>query len=278
MLFKKGLIKRINFGHRLLPMEFGICLLSLVPVRSAPSDKAEMVSQLVFGDLVAVTKTTDNWIHVRIIFDNYEGWVDGKQITFINKHEFERLSNATPRYIKDVVEVIRDVKNNTFIPVVLGTSIYNIAESVFQIANKNYSFEGGLSQENSSINAGSLIETAMLFLNAPYLWGGKTPFGTDCSGFTQTVFKLNNIKLHRDASQQSTQGEVIGLLDESHSGDLLFFDNAEGTIVHVGIYLGGFKIIHASGKVRIDTIDHQGIYNDELKKYTHNLRLIKRIL
>lgn len=259
-------------------MKFGICLLSIVPVRSEPSEKAEMVTQLVFGDLLAVEDMQDEWMSIRIIFDNYEGWVNSKQIMELSKEEFSRLNNSNPRYITDVVEVVQDETKNSLIPVVLGSAIYGGKEKHFHIGVHTFSFDGSLSVEDKLIDPASLLETAMLFINAPYLWGGKTPFGVDCSGYTQTVFKLNNIKLLRDASQQASQGETVGFIGEAHAGDLIFFDNEEGKIVHVGIYMGENKIIHASGKVRIDAIDHQGIYNNELKKYTHTLRLIQRIL
>jgi cell wall-associated NlpC family hydrolase len=118
----------------------------------------------------------------------------------------------------------------------------------------------------------------MTFLNAPYMWGGRSPFGIDCSGFTQAVYKLKRIKLLRDASQQSTLGEPLSFLTEAEPGDLAFFDNEEGLISHVGIITDQQHIIHASGKVRIDRIDHEGIYNDEEKRYTHLLRIIKRII
>ena len=123
-----------------------------------------------------------------------------------------------------------------------------------------------------------MIETAYLFLNAPYLWGGKTIFGIDCSGFTQMVYKLNGHQLLRDASQQATQGDPLSFIEESEPGDLAFFDNEEGLITHVGIMLKDNHIIHASGKVRVDRIDHTGIYNNELRTHTHKLRVIKRII
>jgi cell wall-associated NlpC family hydrolase len=123
-----------------------------------------------------------------------------------------------------------------------------------------------------------LISTALLYLNSPYLWGGKTPFGIDCSGFTQMCYKLNGYKLLRDASQQATQGEPLSFIEESEPGDLAFFDNAEGAITHVGIIMDDNYIIHAHGKVRIDRLDHSGIFNYETKGHTHTLRVIKRIV
>jgi cell wall-associated NlpC family hydrolase len=117
-----------------------------------------------------------------------------------------------------------------------------------------------------------------MYLNAPYLWGGVTPFGIDCSGFTQMVYKLNGYKLKRDASQQATQGEALSFIEESEAGDLAFFDNEEGKIIHVGIIMSDNYIIHASGKVRIDRIDHLGIYNVDTERHTHKLRVIKKIV
>ncbi len=118
----------------------------------------------------------------------------------------------------------------------------------------------------------------MLYLNAPYLWGGKTPFGLDCSGFTQMVYKLNGYTLLRDAAQQATQGEALSFVEESEVGDLAFFDDSEGKIDHVGILMQNNHIIHVHGKVRIDRIDHTGIFNTEMKRYTHQLRVIKKII
>jgi cell wall-associated NlpC family hydrolase len=122
------------------------------------------------------------------------------------------------------------------------------------------------------------VNDALLYLNAPYVWGGRTPFGIDCSGFVQMVYKMKKIKLLRDASQQASQGEVISLLGEAEPGDLAFFDDAEGKITHVGLLIDRSHIIHCSGKVRIDVLDHEGIYNEAVQKYTHKLRLIRRIV
>lgn len=259
-------------------MEFGICLLSIVPMRGEASDKSEMVNQLLFGDLVLIAERKGDWLFVRKAYDNYEGWVDKKQIEALDEQEYYSLNKANAIYIYDLADIIEDKSSNSFIPIVLGSTIRNINNNSFQIAGKEFHFSGDLTSINQHPSFAKIYETALLLLNAPYLWGGISPFGIDCSGFIQIVYKLVGINLLRDASQQATQGEQISLIEEAKPGDLLFFDNQEGAIVHVGILLNDQKIIHASGKVRIDSIDHQGIYNKELKKYTHNLRLIKRIL
>jgi cell wall-associated NlpC family hydrolase len=140
----------------------------------------------------------------------------------------------------------------------------------------NHTYDGN--KINVKPNKSNIVATAFLYLNAPYLWGGKTPFGVDCSGFTQMVYKLNGINLNRDASQQATQGEALSFIEESEPGDLAFFDNAEGEIIHVGIIMENNYIIHAHGKVRIDRLDHSGIYNAERQIHTHKLRVIKKIV
>ena len=140
----------------------------------------------------------------------------------------------------------------------------------------NQSFEGAVVKGKRKKK--ELVATALMYLNTPYLWGGKTPFGIDCSGFTQMVYRLNGYKLFRDASQQSTQGEALSFIEESEPGDLAFFDNNEGQIVHVGLIMQDNYIIHAHGKVRIDRLDHTGIYNVDQKTHTHKLRVIKKVI
>ena len=259
-------------------MEFGICLLSIVPVRNEASDRSEMVTQCLFGDLLLVIDRKADWLFIRKVFDNYEGWVDKKQIEPLEEQAFFTLDKADPSYICDLAEVVEDHSNNTLIPVVLGSTLRQMSNNSFLVSGRMFHFSGRLITCKQPPSFKKVYETALLFLNAPYLWGGISPFGIDCSGFVQTVFKLVGINLLRDASLQATQGEQVGLIEETRPGDLLFFDNQEGAIVHVGILLNDRKIIHASGKVRIDNVDHQGIYNPDVKKYTHTLRLIKRIL
>lgn len=240
---------------------YGICNLAIIPLRIEPSDRSEQVSQVLFGEHFEIIEQLKQWFKVRLQYDNYEGWIDSKQCQIISESDFNEISNSAQILNHDLVEYIT-TKDNSLIPIPIGASVSFLN---FEGINKNnFEFEGlkvtGIKPKSE------LIKTAFMYLNAPYLWGGKTPFGIDCSGFTQMVYKLNGYKLLRDASQQSTQGEALSFIEESEPGDLAFFDNEEGRIIHVGIIMNDNYIIHASGKVRIDRLDHLGIYNAEDRK------------
>ena len=167
---------------------------------------------------------------------------------------------------------------NNFLPILQGSSLPNYNDQKFIIKNYKLNIQGNVSSPNKIGTKNQIVEDALMYLNAPYLWGGRSPFGIDCSGFTQVVYKINNIIIPRDAYQQAELGQGYSFIEEAEAGDIAFFDNDEGKINHVGILIGRNKIIHASGKVRIDTLDHQGIFNKETNSYSHKLRIIKNIL
>jgi hypothetical protein len=252
---------------------FGICNLANIPLRLEASDKSEIVSQVLFGEHFEIIEQQKQWSKVKLHFDAYQGWIDSKQFQVIGESEYNQLSKDAIILNSDLVEYIT-TSNNFLMPIPLGSSLSFLNHP--EINTQNYNFEGmkisGLKPK------ATIIETAFMYLNAPYLWGGKTPFGIDCSGLTQMVYKLNGYHLLRDASQQATQGEALSFIEESEAGDLAFFDNEEGNIIHVGIIMNDNYIIHASGKVRIDRLDHLGIYNAETNRHTHKLRVIKKIV
>ena len=249
-------------------MQYGICNLGIVPIRLEPSDISEMVTQVLYGDFFKVLERRKKWSRIRIAFDKYEGWIDNKQFLEIEESNYSKFTKCNIKLSKDLIEFVTDSSNNLY-PIPVGSEL-NGLELL------NHKFDGTIISEQS--NKSEILKTSFLFLNAPYLWGGKTPFGIDCSGFTQMVYKLNGYKLFRDASQQATQGEALSFIEESEPGDLAFFDNDEGIITHVGIILENNRIIHAHGKVRIDKLDHSGIFNIEKKIHTHKLRIIKRVV
>ncbi|MES2811108.1 MAG: C40 family peptidase [Bacteroidota bacterium] len=252
---------------------FGICNLANIPLRIEPSDRSELVSQVLFGEHFTILEQNQKWSKIKLAYDDYEGWIDNKQFATISEEQFHQLSKDSIVLNADLIEYITS-PNNLLLPIPLGASLSFLNYDA--INPDNFHFEGlKTSGEKPKSN---IIDTAFMYMHAPYLWGGKTPFGIDCSGFTQMVYKLNGYKLLRDASQQANQGDALSFIEESEPGDLAFFDNEEGNIIHVGIIMEDNYIIHASGKVRIDRLDHLGIYNAELNRHTHKLRVIKKII
>ncbi|MFQ3239584.1 MAG: hypothetical protein ACI9NI_001893 [Olleya marilimosa] len=249
-------------------MQFGICNLSILPLRLEPSDTSELVSQVLYGDIFKVLEQRKQWSKIRLAYDKYEGWIDNKQYLEITEDSYKNLNLETMKLSSDLVEFVQD-ENQLLNTIVLGSTLNGLSLL-------NHTFEGVYVEKQNPKS--EIISTAFKYLNSPYLWGGKTPFGIDCSGFTQMVYKLNGYKLLRDASQQASQGEALSFIEESEPGDLAFFDNNEGVITHVGIIMKDNYIIHAHGKVRIDRLDHSGIYNSDKRMHTHKLRVIKKII
>jgi hypothetical protein len=249
-------------------MLYGICNLSIVPLRIEPSDSTELVSQVLYGEIFKVLEQRKSWSRIRLAYDKYEGWIDNKQFLEINENDYKTIKSQDHKLSLDLIEFIQDTDDKLY-TIPIGSSLNGL--ELLQ-----HTFDGN--SIHSKQKKSNLITTAFTYLNAPYLWGGKTPFGIDCSGFTQMVYKLNGYSILRDASQQATQGQALSFIEESEPGDLAFFDNAEGNIIHVGIIMEDNYIIHAHGKVRIDRLDHSGIYNADRKIHTHKLRVIKKII
>lgn len=238
-------------------MEKGICNVSIAPIRAENTDKSEMITQMLFGESADILDIKDNFTKVRLHYDQYEGWIDTKQITIISDADYNARQTT---FVKEAFLNYATENGNNILS--LGSEITTDSP-----------------QENPNTNVReSIIASAYQYLNVPYLWGGKSFFGIDCSGFTQMIYKINNLKIPRDAYQQANLGEPLTFLEEALPGDLAFFENNEGKITHVGIILENQKIIHAHGKVRIDSIDSSGIYNDDQKKHTHKLRVIKSFI
>lgn len=249
-------------------------MLSQIPVRSEPAHRSEQISQLLFGETFTINDLKDEWLKITCSWDNYEGWIAAGQCSYIPEKDFSAVNEGSSGMALDIASNVSST--STSIPVLAGSTLPGFDGMNFRIGKEKFIYNGqALLQENQ--NPGVLERIALRYLNAPYLWGGRSPFGIDCSGFTQIVFKFCGIPLKRDAYQQAEQGSGINFIEETQTGDLAFFANDENRIVHVGIVLKDQRIIHASGKVRIDKLDHFGIYNTDLKKYTHQLKALKRL-
>lgn len=257
-------------------MQYGVCTLSAIPMRKESADTAEMVNQVLFGETFEIVEATKKWTFIRLGHDGYEGWIDSKQWMPCSADFYEQVNSEMPFSSQELIEIISEEKTAEFYPIFLGSVLPFFNNGKVCIENREYEFNGAVSNEQK--NREELVEHAYQYLHAPYLWGGRTPFGIDCSGFTQMVYRLCGYSLPRDAYQQAAEGETLSFIEESEPGDLAFFDNEEGRITHVGIILSDNYILHASGKVRLDMLDQTGIFNREAGGHTHKLRVIKKIL
>lgn len=253
-------------------MPYAVTIVPVMPMRAEPRHRSEIISQVLFGEFVETEPViTDGWVKVRNRYDNYEGWVTASHVEIIEKDIFDtEYRFFTPGWVN------RILFNGKPMYIPFGCVFGSDGNSITKWGKYTVQLEEPLKPLPNGIDPHGIIGNSQLFLNTSYLWGGKSVFGVDCSGFTQTVYKLAGIPLLRDAYQQATQGDGVGFLQEAQPGDLAFFDNEEGRITHVGILLNDHEIIHSSGKVRIDPIDNQGIVNSDTGERTHKLRLIRR--
>lgn len=261
-------------------MRYGISNLSIVPVRSEPREKSEMCTQILFGEHYMILEENSKWCQIKLSFDGYEGWIDRKMVNELEETDLLHLTGSPAVVTTDVFNIVQPVGGYSNFLIVAGSSLpdFDPIGKTFRIGNVVYNIQGNSISSSHKEVREVIIENALKYFNSPYLWGGRSPFGIDCSGFTQILYKMAGISIPRDASQQAMTGENLSFVEEAHPGDLAFFDNDDGTIMHVGIIWEKNKIIHSSGKVRIDNVDHFGIFNIDTGRYTHQMRLMRRII
>lgn len=251
-------------------MEYGICNLAVIPLRAEANDRSEQVSQVLFGETFEIIEWTERWVKIITQHDNYTGWIGRLQFAMLGHIAYNNLKQGPAPLTYRAITQAWKIADNSVIYLPAGSSLAFLEGTTCRIDHERYEIIGEIGERED------MATTAKSFLNAPYLWGGRTHFGIDCSGFTQVVFKLNNIELNRDASQQVEQGKLVENIEDARLGDLAFFNNDAGKVTHVGIMLNNVDIIHASGKVKIDTLDADGIYSKAQKRNTHKLHSIRR--
>lgn len=253
-------------------MSFLACITAVAPIRAEASHRSEMVSQLLFGEIAQLLEVSGEFYRVKCLYDSYEGWCQRTQlIELTDEQSLTHNKDLAGEYI-NLIEM-----NGTKMLIPFGASLGLLDNNQGTFGHLNFNYRGTVSKPNKILFTNDYIRhIALVYLNTPYLWGGRSVFGIDCSGFAQQVYRFFNKHLPRDASQQALQGEVVGFLQEAICGDLAFFDNEDGHITHVGILLDPQTIIHSSGRVKIDKIDNQGIFTTDKGERTHNLRIIKR--
>jgi len=262
-------------------LNHGICALSAVPVRAEASDKAELVTELLFGECYKVLLTQGNWLRIEAAADSYQGWIDFKQHAAVSPVYFAAWRAQDHPRALDVVQVVSDATTRQ--PITLGCRLPFFDGMTLKMSDDKSLFYNGPATNpaqpcTSERRLALLRKLGQQYLRAPYVWGGKSIFGLDCSGLMQQLFGLVGVQLPRDARQQIDLGEPVDFVTQARLGDLAFFDNADGAIVHVGLVVEDGLILHAHGEVRLDPLDHHGIFNRERQKYSHKLRLIKRLL
>lgn len=259
-------------------MDIGItvqCIVAVAPMRNEPAHGSEMVSQMLLGEMALVVGQASAWIRVRMQADGYEGWVQAKQTAKCTP--VARNEGVAQVFALDRLDMVHHVHPERYIQVPLGSLLYGWNGKSFEIAGEKYHYPGEIIVAPAKYHASLAVRIARRCLGVPYLWGGRSTLGTDCSGLVQLVCRMAGCQLPRDASQQVKFGKVVDFVDEARSGDLAFFEDSNGNIIHTGIICGKGKIIHASGEVRIDSLDHYGIFDQGHNEYSHSLRVIKRL-
>jgi cell wall-associated NlpC family hydrolase len=261
-------------------MRYGISNLSIVPVRSEPREKSEMCTQILFGEQYTIMEENAKWCQIKLAFDGSEGWIDRMMVNETDEENFMKLAEIPRIVTTDVFNIVQPSGGYSNFLIVAGSSLpyFDPNTRTFKIGDVIYNIQGNSITSSPRNVREVIIENALKYFNSPYLWGGRSPFGVDCSGFSQVLYKMAGLTIPREAAQQAMLGANLSFVEEALPGDLAFFDNEEGNITHVGVIWEKNKIIHSSGKVRIDNLDHFGINNIDTRRYTHQMRLMRRII
>lgn len=253
--------------------KFGICHLAYFPIREQPNHRAEIISVVLFGEHFKISNTESDWYYIQLAFDKYEGWVTSNELRYIDLKQFEEISNSPKFYSNEVFQKVESDDKSFYIG--FGSALPFLNDRNVVISEDKFYVSGEFLEVNKGGDKNFVYRQTLKLLNVPYLWGGRNSFGTDCSGLVQTAYKFIDIDLPRNAYMQKETGSIIEI-EKAGLGDLAFFVE-DGNTTHVGMLIDNNSIIHASGKVRIDKFDKNGIFNEEIGQYTHQLEIIKRL-
>ena len=257
-----------------------ISLHSIVPVRTEPREGAEQSTQMLFGELAEVLEEQPRWKRIRLESDGQEGWVDAKMICPMESEEYTSYKASLKEAAMVTMPMTYAVSENNgqTIPLTAGTRLTHYTNGRFEVLGVGFRIDPSfVSVKPKELTQENLLQTVRFFLNVPYLWGGKNAMGMDCSGFTQVIMSLFGKQLLRNASEQATQGDPVPDLKQAQAGDLVFFDHPDGKISHVGIVIDPERVIHCSGRVKVEKLDENGIFSAEQGDYTHHLVSIRRL-
>lgn len=259
----------------------GISLYSIVPVRAQASEAAEQTTQILFGETFDILEQQPKWHRVKLHIDGQEGWIDAKMCTPMQPDEAKAYSEAyeasTALVVMPMAYAMSE-NNGQTIPLTAGTRLTNYKDGRFEVLGVGFRIDPSmLATAPLPLDEQHLLQAVRFFLNVPYLWGGKNAMGMDCSGFTQVVMSLFGKRLLRNASEQATQGNTVEDLKHVQAGDLVFFDHEDGRISHVGIAIDSGRLVHCSGRVKVEKLDQTGIFNAETGSYSHHLAAIRRV-
>ena len=267
-----------------------ISLHSIVPVRAEAREGSEQNTQMLFGELCTILEEHPRWKRIQLDSDGQEGWVDAKMIAPIGGKDYTAYKKAYAQAATVVFPMAYAVSENNgqTLPLTAGTKLTNYKDGRFEVLGVGFRIDPNMvSVQPVALSLQTLLETTRFFINTPYLWGGKNALGMDCSGFTQVIMSLFGRHLLRNASEQAAQGRRITDLNRAQAGDLAFFGHKEPgqtgnsqqptAVTHVGIVIDSERVIHCSGRVKVEKLDSTGIYSAEQGDYTHHLICIRRI-
>lgn len=269
----------------------GVVKVSVANLRRHPKHAAEMVDQAILGQRLKILKKKSYWYLVQTTY-GYLGWVTNGSLALLDQQQLENWEQAEKVEVIANYAQIYSKANRNSDPVgdaVLGSILIKgrgagawqeviLPDSVQGFIAKTAVSNIDPQHQPVSNDPASYVKTARRLLGLPYLWGGNSVKGLDCSGFTQTVYRENGVQLPRDANMQVALGEEIipdATFSNVQEGDLIFF-GPEGRITHVAMSLGGAQFIHSSGNVHINSLlPTDENYNDYRRR---TLRHIRRII